>query len=147
MSDYKTAVPGSIWRITGTYRTDGSFTDCLAIVLNPSIHGTDETVFSMLPPLAWFGESNRLILPEQIASAVLVIEDPWEDQPVRVYQHGRPELYCMGCDHYHASTVDCSPVGRPGARYIIDTGYADVSGTDTTSPDPQGGHTAGEVRS
>ena len=52
---WRNAEPASIWRITGSYRSSGTFHDCLAIVLDPAIHGTDEIVFAMLPPLGWGG--------------------------------------------------------------------------------------------
>lgn len=71
----------SIWRITGTYdNTGGTFTDCLAIVLDSSVTGTFDVVFSMLPPLAWGGGGERVILTEQITTACLVVADPWVDQ-------------------------------------------------------------------
>lgn len=75
------AEPSSIWRITGNYNDRGdSFHDCLAIVLDPAIHGTDETCFSMLPPLGWgAGMQDKVISPEQISWAQLVVEDPWGD--------------------------------------------------------------------
>lgn len=75
---WRNAEPASIWRITGSYRSSGTFHDCLAIVLDPAIHGTDEIVFAMLPPLGWGGGmDDKVITPEQITWAVLVVEDPW----------------------------------------------------------------------
>lgn len=84
MTDHTTAEPHSIWRITGNYRTSGTFHDCLAIVLDPALHGTDETVFAMLPPLGWGGGmDDKVISPEQITNACLVIADPWADVEIR----------------------------------------------------------------
>lgn len=71
-----TAEPGSIWRITGRYRNNGgTFTDCLATVIDPSIHGTDEVLLAMLPPLS--SVPHGLVNPDQIDSAVLIVQDPF----------------------------------------------------------------------
>lgn len=76
------AEPGSIWRITGNYRGNNGdmFHDCLAIVIEPAIHGTDETVLSMLPPLGWGPMQDRIIAPDQVTWSRLVITDPWADR-------------------------------------------------------------------
>lgn len=80
MPDHTNAAPGSIWRITGHYRHQGTFSDCLAIVLDPALHGTEETVFAMLPPLGWGGGmDDKVISPDQIIAAHLVVADPWAD--------------------------------------------------------------------
>lgn len=77
---WHSAEPLSIWRITGSYRANGGFEDCLAIVIDPAIHGTEETVFAMLPPLGWgAGMDEKVIVPEQISWARLVVVDPWAD--------------------------------------------------------------------
>ncbi|RLK47637.1 hypothetical protein [Microbacterium telephonicum] len=70
------ATEHSIWRITGNYRNGGTFHDCLATVIPQYTHGTDETALVMLPPLNGTGV-DRVITPDQVTRAELVVEDPW----------------------------------------------------------------------
>lgn len=62
------AEPQSLWSITGTYPTGGTFTDCLAMTLPAYVTGSDSPLFVMLPPLssevdpAWITRAEPLLI-------------------------------------------------------------------------------------
>lgn len=67
----------SQWEITGTYPGKrGTFTECLAVVLPSYVHGTDQTLFLFVGPMADGGPIDSVYVTRAVPLLLVLRDEP-----------------------------------------------------------------------